>query len=383
SSLGGSVQNVNGDLDDRLTAKVSAGSLLSDNLGVNSPVGNSTELPNLSENKVLEDLLQQSRELAVLVQNQPTRTAELVVLYRQILAEQPGQTEATQALFVLKNNMLSVANIQIGIGELDVAQQRLINAVAWFPELKEDEVFLSLERSLRVTLQINALLLQAEDYLGRDRLIRPEDGNAKDAFTEILKLDPNSEKAQLGLQRIIERYFELAVEAEQNGEDERAQELITSGLSISPSYQPLMGLREQKISSLLLQAQVMESEQQVFGDGQSAAAYYQSVLAIDSEQIDAKQAIEQMLRVLFAQVEELIVNKNYDKAIVLLEDALLSLPNDESLRLRLQTLKSSRAMIDNLNLSGQPIGGLSASLLDKVSVNRTLYVPVMVMGGDA
>jgi serine/threonine protein kinase len=337
----------------------------------------------------LEALLKNSQDLAELVKEQPEQTVQLITLYREILSIQPEHPEVTTALAELRSNALSVASIQIDIGELDNAEQNLADAVAWFPGLEQDERYLAESQRLKVTAQINELLPLAEEYLARDRLIRPAEDNAKDTFSKILVLDPANESAKRGIERILERYLALANSAKNKRDNKKFQALISSGLSINSSYQPLLDLRkkvkentarEQKIASLLMQAQIMEAEKKLFGEGQNAVTHYQTVLAIDPQQIDAKQSLEQIKKGLFAQVDALVGEQDYGQAIVLIEDALVSLPDDRRLIIKLQELHTSKPAIDNVTLSGQPITDPNAGVPRTINADRTLHVAFHYQG---
>ncbi|MBF0342191.1 MAG: TolC family outer membrane protein, partial [Magnetococcales bacterium] len=57
---------------------------------------------------------------------------------------------------------------------------------------------------------ITTLLKSANQHFKADRLTRPKDGNALDAYRQILKLDPDHPQARQGIQRVTERLLVLA-----------------------------------------------------------------------------------------------------------------------------------------------------------------------------
>lgn len=343
----------------------------------------------VSERTQLELLVQRSEQLAATVEADPGSLPELISVYRQILELQADMDNVKQALEQIKSNELAKVAAQLDGGDHDAASQRLSDVIVWFPQLREDSQYLELDKRAREVVQINALLAKAQDYLNRDRLIRPPNDNARDTFVKVLALSPSNEYAQKGLQRIKQRYLQLAKAAWSKRDNQKALTLIGSGLSVDSAYKPLLDLqqqikdqvdREQNIASLLVQAQIMESEQQLFGNKQSAAAIYQSVLSIEPQQIDARQSLEQLIQRLFMQVDSLVDEQDYQQAIDLMRSALQSLPGNKRIQNKLQQLNDNKPAIDNLLLSGQPITAANAVLADKIEADRTLHVAFRYKG---
>ena len=72
----------------------------------------------------------------------------------------------------------------------------------------------------------NALLSEADYALSQNKLLNPISDNAHDRYRSVLLLDPQNERAKLGLQTIALRYVEQARTAAKRGNLSEAQSLI-------------------------------------------------------------------------------------------------------------------------------------------------------------
>jgi MSHA biogenesis protein MshN len=100
--------------------------------------------------------------------------------------------------------------------------------------------------------QIFALIQRAERALTLDRLTAPVEDNAYTHFRAILTLAPDNSLAHEGLQRIAQRYIELAQVAATQHNMERAQTLLQRAEWVAPDYAPIADAREQMSGAPLL-----------------------------------------------------------------------------------------------------------------------------------
>ncbi len=88
------------------------------------------------------------------------------------------------------------------------------------------------------------LLSAAMLALEQDRLSIPGDDSAFYYYKKILEVDPASAEASAGMDRIVERYIELAEDAFELKSDEEARRYIARGLRVQPGHQGLLALQE-------------------------------------------------------------------------------------------------------------------------------------------
>lgn len=337
----------------------------------------------------LEQLIEQSRRLAEVAQNEPEVYPELIALYREILQLSPEHEATLSALEELKTSATAAVAIQLDQGENDAAQQGLIIALADFPELESDEIYLQLEQRLREAQQLDELLVQADAYLERNRLLRPPGENALEAYQSVLALAPENERAKQGLLNIVQRYRALAVAAQQRKNYQKALSLVGSGLSIDSKNSELLAMQQQlsvdsdrqrKINALLLEATTLEKQQQLFGAPDSATERYQTILEIDPQQMDATLGLTRILDNLVSETRELLEASDYLSAMSNVQRALESLPDNARLLALRAELEANRPLIDKLLLSGSPIEDFDTPALEKISLDRTLHIAFRYSG---
>jgi len=82
--------------------------------------------------------------------------------------------------------------------------------------------------------QIAELLAGASKDIGLDRLTEPAGSNALEKYMAVVELDPNNEEAAKGMERIVERYVEMADDAIDRSDFQRAEELLSRAELVSP-----------------------------------------------------------------------------------------------------------------------------------------------------
>jgi len=70
------------------------------------------------------------------------------------------------------------------------------------------------------------MLDRANAALAADQLTYPEAGSAVSLYNEVLSYQPDNAEAQRGLERVVERYVQLALEAAERGHLARARSML-------------------------------------------------------------------------------------------------------------------------------------------------------------
>ena len=86
------------------------------------------------------------------------------------------------------------------------------------------------------TARLYELLDQADAAIARDHLAYPEEDSALAIYRQILQLDDDQQDARRGLERIVERYVEMAMSALQRGQYARARSMLARARIILPNH---------------------------------------------------------------------------------------------------------------------------------------------------
>ena len=338
-----------------------------------------TEAP---ENNVAE-LLAVAAVLQADIDHQPSKTPELTSLYQQILAQQPGEPTASAGMATLKEGVLAAILMSLESGQNTEARSRLDNALVWFPSLSIDDEFQRLEQQLQQAEQISQLLAQAQSYLARDRLIQPEEQNAKALFEQVLVLEPANTQANKGLDNIAKRYGQLATVSMDNQQFDKAESLLGNGFSVRPDDLALRAIQdrlktvkgqEPQIQTLLAAADQLSAQQQWFGAEPNAVAKYQEVLALQPKRRQAIEALAAIEVQALVDSRELMEAGDINAAMVKSEAALSVFPNNVELQALLQQLATMGPVISNMLLSRSAITDLDAAPNVKTNADRTLHI---------
>ena len=93
------------------------------------------------------------------------------------------------------------------------------------------------------------LLEAAEQALRRDQLTTPEAGSAYSLYQEVLALVPGNEGAQRGLEKIVERYVKLALQAADRQRYPQGRAMLQRARQVDPAH-PAIEPTEQQIALL-------------------------------------------------------------------------------------------------------------------------------------
>ncbi len=115
-----------------------------------------------------------------------------------------------------------------------------------------------LRRVLDARIAVN--LARAEQSLGEQRLLQPEDGSAVYYYRQILEWAPGHEQAVAGLQRVAMLYRDLANAAYRKGNFPGALAMIDNGLQVEPQHPQLLRMRDEH-QALLSSARAAKASQ--------------------------------------------------------------------------------------------------------------------------
>ena len=174
---------------------------------------------------------------------------EAVASYRQVLALHPGHAEALAGMAGIAALHADSAEQAIRAGRLAQAAEHLQRGLAVFAE---NERLNLLKRRLERLRQeaVERLVAQAERALAENRLTSPANDCAYRYYKEIEQLEGPSATVSRGLERIADRYAELAEEAYRELNRAKCREYVRQGLAISPRHGKLLELQRDLQRSL-------------------------------------------------------------------------------------------------------------------------------------
>ncbi len=173
--------------------------------------------------------------------------------------------------------------------------------------------------------EISRLLALAERQLKAARLRQPAGDNAYASYREVLALDSDNAEARAGLAQIAAEYEKLAQARRDNGALQESLLPIEKGLEVMPDHAGLLALRQdvraelaeqekkqREIARLLDQAErQLKTSRLTQPEGDNAYASYRQVLALDSDNAEARAGFAQIA----AQHEKLARKRRDDGAL--------------------------------------------------------------------
>ncbi len=97
--------------------------------------------------------------------------------------------------------------------------------------------------------RIGRLLEAADQALAEDRLTTPEAGSAHSLYREILKLNPDDQRAQRGFEKIVERYVKLALTAADRRRYAQGRLMLQRAREVDPTH-PAIAPTERQLELL-------------------------------------------------------------------------------------------------------------------------------------
>ncbi len=97
--------------------------------------------------------------------------------------------------------------------------------------------------------RIVSIVEAATQALAEDRLTTPEVGSAYSLYQEILKIDPDDQRAQRGFEKIVERYVELALTAADRQRYAQGRLMLQRARGVDPAH-PAIAPTERQLDLL-------------------------------------------------------------------------------------------------------------------------------------
>lgn len=169
--------------------------------------------------------------------------------YSKILALDPKNAKAWQGIDRLGQYYGDRAEKALGEQRFQEAEQVVQKGLKAFPDNRR-LVTLHNEMGARRQRYVQDLAEKAEQAMRRDDLITPEEDCAYTYYVKILKLDKHNEAALQGIDRIADRYADLAEDAYRNLKIANCREFVRLGLAVEPHHPRLLELQEDLASSM-------------------------------------------------------------------------------------------------------------------------------------
>ncbi|MCP3670799.1 MAG: serine/threonine protein kinase [Gammaproteobacteria bacterium] len=94
--------------------------------------------------------------------------------------------------------------------------------------------------------QIIRLLKQAESALKQYQLTTPKETSAYTCYKKVLAFEPKNIEAQIGMDKIADKYYFLARKAEERWNYTRARQYVNTGLEVRPRHGRLLRLQQEQ-----------------------------------------------------------------------------------------------------------------------------------------
>ena len=96
----------------------------------------------------------------------------------------------------------------------------------------------------------NQLFARAKQQLANQRYTTPKDDNAVDTFQQILKISPDNVEAQDNIDKIVKRYYRLAITKYRQARYKGSMTWIKRGLLVAPDDPQLNDLKQKVMERL-------------------------------------------------------------------------------------------------------------------------------------
>ncbi len=278
-----------------------------------------------------------------------------VSAYRTVLTMSPGHAQAAAELRQLLTSTREEVDAALAQGRLDVANQRLGEAVNLFPgdaEFRRQLDELS-ERRMAESLFVNTLALVQEGSFSDE-----EGLTAIEAYREVVRLWPDHEGASNALVAMA-RHFAQKAQSSILAEDvakammflEHATRAASETLEVAAVREQIQRERtmQQEIGSLLeTGSEYLASGALVNPAGANAAETYGRVLATDPDNPIAIQGLRQVTSGVIEQISRATLDREYVQASNLLTRALQSALDESALAGVAQELEADQQRSERL-----------------------------------
>ena len=169
--------------------------------------------------------------------------------YQEVLALEPNSAEALAGLNRIADHYVESAEQEQAKGEFEQSLASIEQGLRAVPDdarlqtlrAEVDEQLAEVKRREEL---IAYLLAKAKEQLDNVRLLDPPGDNAYQSYQEVLRLEPENQRALEGIEHLIDQHVALAEAAQRAGELTGSLMIIEKGLSIAPDHPVLLALRE-------------------------------------------------------------------------------------------------------------------------------------------
>ncbi|HYY17080.1 MAG TPA: hypothetical protein VE965_10630, partial [Gammaproteobacteria bacterium] len=202
-------------------------------------------------------------------------------------------------------------------------------------------------------------LERAQTQFQAGRLAQPPGDNAFETYRLILVVAPGEASALTGIQRIAERYQQLAQIQKTRGDLKASQFFIEQGLRTIPGHTGLVALKDQIASSQgeTIQGLLKKAEQQFVSSqltepkGGNAFESYKEILRLDPGNQKAREGLQMIVHHYQTLAEGRQQAGNLQEALVLVNEGLKIEPNNGGLlaqrKALLVALEAPRRLTNN------------------------------------
>jgi len=292
--------------------------------------------------------------------------------YARVITIDKFNQTAVAGLSSIESAMAAEIRSIVESGDFDAARQRLDTALAFFqtsPVLNDmRQGIAEAQRAENEQKMIAQFLADAEKSMNEDRLIEPESDSALYYYREVLNLNPNSEDARLGLDKIAAKYLGDGNKALADGDFRLALQLAGYGLRAQQNNAELLSVQRTATSEL------GEVEQQYQNNLKRATRIVQAVRAATTTEIQTTDGVFENAGVALLEAKsgfEEVLSLQADNAdatrglttlsTVLYNDVLKLQRNGE-----IEPAKAALASASSITANEERFATLSASLDEQI-----------------
>ncbi len=291
--------------------------------------------------------------------------------YRAVLDLDPDNQAARAGLDRVVTELIEAADRAVTGQELDRAEELLAKAAEVEPDnAKLADIRVRLRKAREASQQlerIEHLLAGAARDFEQGRLDSPKGDNALDGYRAVLAIDPDNQRAQAGIVRLLENYLALADGAIDEGALDEAVEYLAKAEKIAPTSAGVDEVRDRivkarsevtgdaQIRRLLAEAERdLQQDRLTTPKGNNAVERYRAVLDRDPVNRAARTGLERVVSRYVALADSAVAGNQLDKADAYVEKAAGIAPANaelESIRVRIakaRAMQANRAKIESL-----------------------------------
>lgn len=311
-----------------------------------------------------KDVKQLKENIALLTkayQKSEAQLPVLVKLYRDLQKVQPDDRAVEQELTSLAQQQLKRLTWALNLADYDQAVLLNKNLRLLFPEFVTDELNRQ-EMRLGLRAQIQALLLNAEDYSRRGALVAPPGANAREAYEAVLALDPDIAPAREALATIRQQPKDTSVAAS-----------VVGSLPSAPA----------STADRLALAKRLADKGQLFAPaGQNAYELYTQILQKDPGNPAVREASQNLWQSLPGWANRWVKEGAYGMVNEQLTAAAEIKPNDKALLQLHQSIdekivernRNTLPEVTGLRVAGFPQESFDEPQASSLSVSKHLYL---------